>query len=243
MKRLAGIAFGIATQLLFAWTVVQLYLFLSGGHATAAQGSLWCDAGLALQFAVPHSLLLCPPVRQRLRVLIPSEFYGSLFCVVTCGSLLSVFQFWRSSPIVLWDAHGSTAGIIRACFVMSWAALFYSMWLSGLGRQTGWTTWYAWLRRRASPAPAFKPRGWYRFVRHPIYLSFLGLLWFTPRMTLDLAVLTGIWSIYIFVGSRLKDARLEHYIGEDYRAYERRVPGFPLMFFGPLGRHSAAGRS
>jgi protein-S-isoprenylcysteine O-methyltransferase Ste14 len=243
MIRLAGIVFGLATQLLFLATVVRLYLFLAGGHAQAPPGSLWLDAALAVQFAVPHSLLLWPPVRQRLRRWIPAEFYGCVFCLMTCVSLLSVIHFWRSSSILIWSTSGSTAAAIRGAFLLSWGALIYSMWLSGLGRQTGWTTWYAWLRRRSLPAPEFKPRSWYRFVRHPIYLSFLGLIWFTPRLTLDMAILTGVWTAYLFVGSRLKDARLEHYIGDAYRAYERRVPGFPLIFFGPLGRHSAEGRS
>ena len=66
--------------------------------------------------------------------------------------------------------------------------------------------------------------------------SFLGLIWLTPQMTLDRAVLATLWTAYIFIGSRLKDARLEHYIGAAYREYESRVPGFPMMFAGPLGR-------
>ena len=55
-------------------------------------------------------------------------------------------------------------------------------------------------------------------------------------MTLDHAVLTGIWTVYIFVGSYLKDRRLVHYLGDAYRAYQARVPGYPLVPFGPLGR-------
>jgi hypothetical protein len=39
----------------------------------------------------------------------------------------------------------------------------------------------------------------------PVYLSFLGLIWFAP---LDRVVLMSAWSAYIFVGSVLKDRRL-----------------------------------
>jgi protein-S-isoprenylcysteine O-methyltransferase Ste14 len=76
----------------------------------------------------------------------------------------------------------------------------------------------------------------YRFLRHPIYLSFLGLIWFTPRMSLDHVLLTGVWTAYIFIGSYLKDERLAFYVGSPYREYQTRVPGYPL-FFGALGRH------
>ena len=58
-------------------------------------------------------------------------------------------------------------------------------------------------------------------------------------MTLDHALLTGIWTIYIFIGSWLKDRRLEFYLGETYREYETRVPGYPFMTWGPLGLRRA----
>ncbi|MBL8850968.1 MAG: hypothetical protein JNG89_14915 [Planctomycetaceae bacterium] len=236
MRRSLGILFGVANQMLFAYTVVHLFLFLNGGNVQATRGSLWIDAALALQFAIPHSLLLWPPVRARLRAWIAAEFYGCAFCTATCFSLLLMFWGWRSDARLLWEVEGTGRTIVRCAFLLSWGALVYSLWISGLGRQTGWTTWYAWLRRVTPPRPEFAPQSWYRWLRHPIYLSFLGLLWFTPTMSLDRAVLTAVWTGYIFVGSRLKDLRLEAYIGEPYRAYQSRVPGFPFVPFGPLGR-------
>ena len=64
----------------------------------------------------------------------------------------------------------------------------------------------------------------------------MGLLWFTPVVTLDRIVLTGVWTVYIFIGSSLKDRRLVHYAGRRYRIYQSRVPGYPFLFAGPLGR-------
>ena len=124
----------------------------------------------------------------------------------------------------------------QAAFVASWGGLIYSLSLTGLGYQTGWTQFRHWLRGEPLPRREFVPRGAYHFLRHPAYLSFLGLVWFTPRMTLDHALLTAIWTAYIFCGSWLKDRRLVHYLGDSYRAYQARVPGYPLMPFGPLGK-------
>jgi protein-S-isoprenylcysteine O-methyltransferase Ste14 len=78
--------------------------------------------------------------------------------------------------------------------------------------------------------------GVFRWLRHPVYLSFLGLIWFTPRMTFDHAVLTTVWTVYVFIGSWLKDRRLAYYIGDEYREYASRVPGYPGMIAGPLAR-------
>src|SRR5690348_15524655 len=73
MKRCFGILFGLANQALFVLTVARLFVFLNGRHAAAATGPLWIDMLLAMQFAAPHSLLLWPPVRQRLRKWIAAE--------------------------------------------------------------------------------------------------------------------------------------------------------------------------
>jgi hypothetical protein len=71
------------------------------------------------------------------------------------------------------------------------------------------------------------------------------LIWFTPVMTFDHAMLTGVWTLYIFAGSILKDQRLLYYLGNSYADYMSQVAGYPGMLFGPLGRRpgqqSAAG--
>jgi protein-S-isoprenylcysteine O-methyltransferase Ste14 len=128
---------------------------------------------------------------------------------------------------------------VEGCFYASWVGLFYSLSLTGLGYQTGWTPWWHWLHGRPPPRREFRPRGAYHLLRHPIYLSFLGLIWFTPAMTADRAVLTAVWTAYIFVGSYLKDERLARYVGRPYRRYQQRVAGYPFMPFGPLAKRAA----
>ena len=237
--RTAGIAFGVATHLLFLATVWFLYEFLSRMPGAPSKHALLVDAGLSLQFAVTHSLWLWPPVRQRLGRWISRSFYGCCFCVLTCLSLGLTFWQWRTVPVVIWQTSGLAAVVMQGGFLGSWAALFYSLALTGLGYQTGLTEWLCWVRRQPLPRRTFAPRGVYFVLRHPVYLSFMGLLWFTPKMTLDHALLTGLWTTYIFVGSWLKDHRLAYYLGESYRAYSAQVPGYPGMLFGPLARWQA----
>lgn len=235
-RRLFGVGAGIAVHLLFAATVWQLFWFLKNGAAARPEGSLLVDIALALLFAVPHSLLLHPVARKRLSPWIAPSFYGLFYTVVTCVTLLAVFAWWRPVGPVLWRFTGPIQTVLETAFYASWAALFYSLHLTGLGFQTGLTPWLAWVRRKPTPRREFAPRGAYRWLRHPVYLSFMGLVWFTPTMTLDHAVLTGIWTAYLLVGSWLKDRRLEYYIGEPYRDYESRVTGYPLAMVGPLGK-------
>jgi methanethiol S-methyltransferase len=235
MRRLLGITFGVLTHLLFAVTVWQLFRFLQGS-AHHQRGGLSNDLLLAAQFAAIHSLLLTPKVRSRLERWISPAFYGLFFCTVTCLSLGLVMIQWRSVSVVVWQATGLAARAVEGAFGASWLALFYSLHLSGLGYQTGWTPWRSWLRGERAPRRHFQPRSAYLFMRHPVYLSFLGLIWFVPTVTLDRALLIAVWTVYIFVGSYLKDRRLQHYLGPTYREYQARVPGYPGMIVGPLAR-------
>jgi len=52
----------------------------------------------------------------------------------------------------------------------------------------------------------------------------------------DRLVLIVCWTAYISVGSVLKDRRLVHFLGDRYREYQSRVPGYPGIPFGPLAR-------
>ena len=243
LRRAAGILFGVLTHALFLITVWWLFQFLSGS-LPASQGPLWIDVLLAVQFAASHSFFLYPAVRRRVEPWVGGPaFYGLFYCCATCLSLCLVFAFWQSSAVVLWDFRDGPDRAARLAFYASWIALFYSLHLSGAGWQTGLTPWWHWVRRLPPPRRRFREAGLYRWFRHPIYLSFLGLIWFTPRLSLDHALLTAVWTAYIFVGSWLKDRRLEYYLGDGYREYESRVPGYPLMVIGPLGKrrlHSKA---
>ena len=234
-----GLLFGAATQVLFLWTVVGLFRFLRFGAVNNADVGLWRDVALATLFAVPHSILLAPACQRCLRAYMPAAWRGCLHCMVTCLCLLSLFQFWSPSPLTIWRVVGWLEALVLIGFYGSWLALFYSLYMTGLGYQTGLTPWWYWLSGRTPPKRKFVTSGVYGWMRHPVYLSFLGLIWFTPHMTVDHLVLTVVWTAYIFIGSVLKDLRLKKYIGEPYIAYARRVPGYPFLGEGILGKWAA----
>lgn len=236
MRRAVGIAAGTGTHLLFAFTVWRLFWFLKSRSGQLYENWMLMDAALALQFAIPHSVLLLPSTRRKINLVIGRAFYGLLFCVATCFSLLLLFAFWRTSATPIWSLSSFASLIVNAAFIGAWLALLYSINLTGLGYQTGLTPWLHWLRGQPQPRRGFTPRGAYLWIRHPVYLSFLGLIWFQPAMSLDRLLLAAIWSGYIAAGSYLKDERLAFYVGESYREYQTRVTGFPLMFFGPLAK-------
>ncbi len=236
VARFAGILYGMATQLIFALTAWRVFHFLSRTPGVPSEHALFIDSLLALQFAVSHSFFLWPPVRRRLGRWISRSFYGCSFSLMTCLSLSLVIWQWRTVPVIVWQTSTYIATAVWLGYIGSWIGLFYSVALTGPGYQSGFTEWFHWVRRRPLAPRTFTPRGAYFVLRHPVYLSFLGLIWFTPTMTLDRALLTGVWTIYIYLGSWLKDRRLAFYLGDSYREYASRVSGYPGMLLGPLAR-------
>ena len=76
---------------------------------------------------------------------------------------------------------------------------------------------------RAASTP-FAVRGPYQWVRHPLYFFTLVLIWSIPDMTLDRLLFNVLFTGWIVVGTRLEERDLVAEFGEQYRAYQRRVP-------------------
>ena len=74
--------------------------------------------------------------------------------------------------------------------------------------------------------------GLYGWVRHPLYTGGLLLMWLMPAMTVNLLTLFLIFTVYLILGARLEERRFIHEFGDQYRAYQQRVP----MFLPNLGR-------
>ena len=165
-----------------------------------------------------------------------------LLLAAACLTLLVAMTQWQVGDWAIWQLTGWPRMAVQTLYLSCWGTLFFSLCCSGFGYHTGWLPWWYWVKRQPIHRP-FKPRGAFTLMRHPGYLSFLGLVWFTPDMTIDRAILTGLWTVYIFGGSWLKDLHLIHYLGNTYREYQAKVPGYPGMFFGPLGRRKILGTS
>jgi protein-S-isoprenylcysteine O-methyltransferase Ste14 len=240
LQRFAGALLALAAHVALGVLVWFLFPFLQGlAPPPALADTPWwwvIDGVLALQFCVLHSLLLAPPVRARLDRVLPAALHGCLFCLTTCLSLLLLILAWQRTPVVVWNLEGWPRWMVCGAYVLSWGALVYTLGLTGYGWQTGWTPFWAWFRGLPPPRRRFEERSAYRWLRHPVYLAFLGQIWLTPTATLDRLMMMGMLTVYVAIGSFLKDRRLVFYLGDLYRDYQARVPGYPLVGFGPLGK-------
>ncbi len=87
-------------------------------------------------------------------------------------------------------------------------------------------------------ATQLNTQGFYRWVRHPLYLFGLIFIWLTPLMTTNVLAVWCALTVYIFVGAILEERRLRADFGAAYERYAAKtpmlVPGFRSR---RLGRH------
>ena len=77
--------------------------------------------------------------------------------------------------------------------------------------------------------------GVYAWVRHPLYVGGLLILWATPVLTVNMAVFYAALSLYLFVGAWWEERKLRAELGPAYDAYRRAVPMWlPRPPRGPL---------
>ena len=66
--------------------------------------------------------------------------------------------------------------------------------------------------------------GPYRWVRHPLYLFMILMIWFYPDLTRDRLLFNLLWTAWIVIGSWFEEIDLISEFGDAYCQYQKRVP-------------------
>jgi protein-S-isoprenylcysteine O-methyltransferase Ste14 len=81
------------------------------------------------------------------------------------------------------------------------------------------------------PPGVLRTDGLYRWVRHPVYMLSLAVLYLMPSMTWNWLALTLGATLYIVLALPLEESKLIDEFGEAYVQYRQRVPALlPLRF-------------
>ncbi|MEO5821146.1 MAG: isoprenylcysteine carboxylmethyltransferase family protein [Vicinamibacteraceae bacterium] len=79
------------------------------------------------------------------------------------------------------------------------------------------------LRPEPAQADDLVARGTYRFVRHPIYLGWVLLVWAASDMTTGRLVFAGISTAYLVIAVPFEERSLRRRFGPSYDTYRRQV--------------------
>lgn len=244
MKKILVIVFGLSNFILFHLAIIGLYLFLNNDlffdqylikdraisfnfhSANAIINALILNTILIAFFTLPHSFLLATEGRNFTKKLnLPPKLHMTLYAFHASLSLMLMFYFWV--PIgPFYEATGAFKIIIHVFQAASWLLMGWAMLATGPMRQIGMDHWWRYLKNE--PVSYYIPYdGPFKYMRQPIYISFFGMILFSPHFSFSHLWLLIMWSTYLYWGARNKESRLMR--NNQYREYAKNVSFIPFI--------------
>jgi protein-S-isoprenylcysteine O-methyltransferase Ste14 len=221
----------VDSYLLGAGSLLLFLLFLFAGSLDVVNlgmgemPALCLDVGLSLVFFVQHSLMVRRSFRRWLTRFVRTQYHGVVYTVSSGIVLLIVVVLWQESARTVVTVQGFFRWLLRAVFLLSVAGFYWGIRSLGRFDPFGIEPVLQYSRVGKRPRPArLAVRGPYRWVRHPLYLSCLLLIWSCPDVTVDRLVFNVLWTAWVIVGTVFEERDLVEDFGEEYRRYQRQVP-------------------
>ena len=224
------------SYILSSSSLIAFAAFLYVGHLNLVNlgldepQALFFNAGLSLAFFIQHSGMVRKSFRQFLSRFLPDAYNGAIYSITSGIFLFLVVIFWQGTSVLL-EAEGITRILLRIVFILSIAGFVWGIKALGFFDPFGIEGVLDRGPDRNPQPVTFTVRGPYRWVRHPLYLFVLVMIWSSPNLTTDRLLFNILWSAWIIVGTMLEERDLVEQFGGAYRDYQQKVPMlFPFKF-------------
>jgi len=172
-----------------------------------------------------HSLLAGPRSKQWLRRQIGPSIdrgYRLLYNALAAVTLLPVLAIPARIPgLTLYQISAPWLYLTTSVQMLAVLVIVLTVLRTGASSFLGFRQL---IGPQGSNAARLQVSGFYRWVRHPLYLAGLTLIWLSPVMTTSSLALFLGFSLYIVIGSRYEERQLAVEFGEPYLEYRTRVP-------------------
>ncbi|MEM9314007.1 MAG: methanethiol S-methyltransferase [Pseudomonadota bacterium] len=233
MKRLLIFSYGIISYALFFLTFLYSIGFvgnilvprsIDSVPTMPLSSAMAVNLCLLAVFAIQHSGMARPAFKRWLTRYIPEAAERSTYVLMSTIAMAALMAFWQPLGGVIWSVRTpGAATVLIAAYLASWVLLLYATFLINHFDLFGLRqVWYA-LRKEEVPTLIFVTPALYRIVRHPIYVAWLGIFWFTPTMTATHLLLALGTTAYILIAIKLEERDLEA-AHPEYAQYKRKVP-------------------
>jgi methanethiol S-methyltransferase len=197
---------------------------IDGGPRGPALSAAVIDVLLLLLFAAQHTVMARPWFKRRWARVVPPPAERATFVLAATLLLAPLYWQWRPINTVVWHLTGPAAGVLLAVYLAGWALVLGSTFLVSHTDLFGLRQACLNARYGAYTPPAFKTRGLYRVVRHPLMAGFVIVFWAAPRMTVGHLLCAGAATAYILLGIRFEEYDLAQQFGQAYDPYRATVP-------------------
>ena len=184
---------------------------------------LW-DGALSMLFFVQHSGMIRRNVRARMAAVIAPVYQPAIYAIASGVVLVMIVLLWQPSEVRLFTLTGPSRHVASGLSVAALGLFVWGLLSLRSFDPLGIALLAGHLRAKPARPCGFTIRGAYRFVRHPLYLAVIVLLWSCPDVTADRLLFDVLWTAWIVVGTVLEEEDLVAEVGDEYRAYRRSVP-------------------
>jgi len=217
-------------------SLIAFAVFLYAGHLDLVNlkldepRALLFNAGLSLAFFIQHSGMVRRSFRHFLFRFSPEAYSDANYSIASGIFLFLVVILWQGTSVLL-EAEGITRVFLRIVFILPVAGFVWGVKTLGFFDPFGIKGILDYGQDRKPQPVAFTVKGPYQWVRHPLYLFVLVMVWSSPQLTADRLLFNILWSAWIFCGTLLEERDLVEQFGNAYREYQKKVPMlFPFKF-------------
>jgi protein-S-isoprenylcysteine O-methyltransferase Ste14 len=187
-------------------------------------GTLLLDTCLSLTFFLQHSGMVRKPFRRYVAKFIPETYTSAVYAICSGFVLLTVIIFWQGTTLAIATADSAFRLLLRATFLASIAGFIWGTKVLGFFDPLGIRGILKHIHGKKPKEMPMTVKGPYRWVRHPLYLFVLVMIWSCPDLTLDRLLFNILWTVWIYLGALLEERDLVEDFGETYRQYQSKVP-------------------
>lgn len=242
MGRIMTMLYAVACYLVFFVSFLYAIAFLGdfgvprtidSGPVAPLGEALAINAALLGLFAVQHSVMARSWFKRAWTRIVPPAAERSTYVLFSSLALIVLFWQWRPMGGQIWNVQNAAGqAAIYGVYALGWLLLFVATFLINHFDLFGLRQAYLHLQGREYTGLPFRTPGLYRYVRHPIYLSWLCIFWATPRMTVAHLVFALATTGYIFMAIPWEERDLTRIHGDSYRRYQQQVPKILPVRFG-----------
>ena len=234
-KRSFGLFFGVTSYLVFFASFLYAIGFIGnfivprsidGVPQVSLFTALLVNGGLLTLFALQHSVMARPAFKRWWTRYVPKLLERSVYTLFSSLALFGLFAFWQPMGGFVWQVESQVARcVIHTSYVLGWVVVLVSTFQINHFDLFGLRQSWSYFRGTEYKPLKFTTPGFYRYVRHPLYVGWFIVFWSSPEMSAAHLFFAVMTTAYILIAVRLEERDLEDELPQ-YRSYKSQVPRF-----------------